>query len=205
MQKCAPGLQPAPQDVFLAKSIDSSNFRIGWTKDLTKRKKQLHATNESSLRIVKYFYTPSPHSDRRALLPVFSKYHKHNDWYEVDDFDTFEKDTLKYFYSYTWSRARKEAIKTLEGFGVKNDLAFQTALLGFYKPMRDVGTPIQMNKFDYSINKIRESILNRGKPQEVAMAFLYLPEALDALYDSDDWEADWERGHYLAKLRFLNV
>ncbi len=83
--------------VFLAKSIDSDNFRIDRTQDLTNRKKQLRAHNQSNLNIVKYFYTPNPRLDKQKLCQFFSKYHKHNDWYEVDDFDIFKKNELNFF------------------------------------------------------------------------------------------------------------
>lgn len=57
--------------VFLAKSTDSANFRIGLTKDLTRRKKELRAHNESNLHIVKYFYTPNPLVDKKKLHQLF--------------------------------------------------------------------------------------------------------------------------------------
>lgn len=178
--------------VFLAKSTDSANFRIVWTKDLTRRKKELRANNESNLHIVKYFYSPNALADKNKLHKVFSKYHKHNDWYEVSNFNTFQKNELKFFYSHTWKLARKGAIKTLEELGVENNPGLQSALSLFINPMRKTGTVLQMKKLDYSLNKIRELILNKGEPQRVAMSFLSFPEIWDALYTSGVWEKVWE-------------
>lgn len=178
--------------VFLAKSTGSANFRIGWTKDLTRRKKELRANNESNLHIIKYFYTPDARADKEKLQQAFSKYHKHNDWYEVSDFNTFQKNELKFFSSHTWKLARKRAIKTLEELGVKNTPGLQEALSLFINPMKKTGTATQMKKLDYSLNKIRELILEKGEPQKVAISFLSFPEIWDALYTSDAWEKVWE-------------
>lgn len=186
--------------VFLAKSTKSANFRIGWTKDLTRRKKELRANNESNLHIVKYFYTPNALADKKKLHQVFSKYHKHNDWYEVGDFNAFLKSELKLFSSHTWKLARKGAIKTLEDLGVENTPGLQEALSLFMKPMRKTGTATQMKKLDYSLNKIRELILTKGEPQRVAISFLSFPEIWDALYASGVWEKVWEIDRLLADI-----
>lgn len=178
--------------VFLAKSTSSDNFRIGWTKDLTRRKKELRANNESNLHIIKYFYTPNVLADKQKLHQLFSKYHKHNDWYEVSDFNTFLKNELRFFSSHTWKLARKRAIKTLEELGVENNSGLRSALSLFINPLIETGTAIQMKKLDYSLNKIRELILEKGEPQKVAMSFLSFPEIWDALYTSDAWEKVWE-------------
>lgn len=168
--------------VFLAKSEDSSRYRLGYTQDLTKRKKQLRANNESGLHIVKYFYTPNAIYDKDKLRTRFSQYHTHNDWYEANHIDN-----LSPFCSYTWHLAKVKAAEALESLGVKKTEGLQEALSLFIQPLRKIGTPKQLEKLDYSLYRIQQLIQQKGDPQRVAMSFLAYPKTWEPLFDRDTW------------------
>ena len=70
--------------VYLIEDIDNKRYKIGVTKDLKKRLRNLQTGNSNQIQLLESFKSEYPFRLETMLHNKFKQFHHYNEWYELD-------------------------------------------------------------------------------------------------------------------------
>lgn len=71
--------------VYLIEDIDNNRYKIGVTKNLKSRLKNLQTGNSNQIKLIYSFETEYPFRLEKMLHNRFNEFHYHNEWYDLDE------------------------------------------------------------------------------------------------------------------------
>lgn len=76
--------------VYLIEDVDNNRYKIGVTKNLEKRIRNLQTGNSNKIVLIESYKTEYPFRLETMLHTHFKQFHHYNEWYELD-VDSVEK------------------------------------------------------------------------------------------------------------------
>jgi hypothetical protein len=71
--------------VYLIEDIDNNRYKIGVTKNLKRRLKNLQTGNSNQIKLIDSFETEYPFRLETMLHNRFNSFHYYNEWYDLDE------------------------------------------------------------------------------------------------------------------------
>lgn len=71
--------------VYLIEDQDNKRYKIGVTRNLEKRLRNLQTGNSNKIKLIESFLTEYPFRLETMLHNKFKQFHHYNEWYELDE------------------------------------------------------------------------------------------------------------------------
>lgn len=71
--------------IYLVHAVNTTRYKIGWTKNPERRLEQLKQQSPFPLKLVEIFYTEDCLAEENRLHRVAAKYRSHGEWFDLPD------------------------------------------------------------------------------------------------------------------------